>query len=207
MNNAELERLRTLAGTVQAKKEDLGPNNPSDNGKTVQQIMETYVPVVEGGDDEKAKRRAFDKADDEAGKKKVSLKKAPWEESIEESDDEELEESDDEEKLEESDDEELEEADKPDFADIDDDGDKEETAKKAAKDKKEMTEQEQMREWSNSVYKQYDDRGHYQEQPEGETVDLSLRRYLNATPQKVTVAEDIKPGALAKAYKSFKGKK
>ncbi len=279
MNNAELERLRTLAGTVQAKKEDLGPNNPNDNGKTVQQIMETYVPVVESDDDEKAKRRAFDKADDEAGKKKVSLKKAPWEESIEESDDEE-----------------LEEADKPDFADIDDDGDKEETAKKAAKDKEKMdeafaesntvetetgqakissdgvavdnsryqqfftwdelsaifngemgvdgfekddyspgmigngeemheipaealqrigkteqsmprTEQEQMREWSNSVYKQYDDRGHYQEQPEGETVDLSLRRYLNATPQKVTVAEDIKPGALAKAYKSFKGKK
>jgi hypothetical protein len=63
-----------------------------------------------------------------------------------------------------------------------------------------------MREWANSVYKQYDDRGHYQEQPEGETVDLSLRRYVNAKAMPVRIEESIKPSTLAKAYRKFKGK-
>jgi len=66
---------------------------------------------------------------------------------------------------------------------------------------------EMMREWSNSVYKQYDDRGHYQEQPEGEIVDLSLRRYLNAEPQKVQLEEDIEEDDMLREYKEFKGKK
>jgi hypothetical protein len=64
-----------------------------------------------------------------------------------------------------------------------------------------------MREWSNSVYKQYDAREHYQEQPEGETVDLSLRRYLNAEPMKVSIAESYTPRKLGADYKKFKGKK
>ena len=228
MDKTELDRLRTLAGNPPAVEAE--PVKPQ---KTVQAIMETYVPVAfESEEAEKAKRRALDKADDEASKKKVSLKKAPWEESVEESDDE----DGDKEEVTESDDKEevssccsasidshdgkhgrcsdcgemasvvTTEAAKPDFADIDDDGDKKEPAKKAAKDKKEMTETQQMREWANSVYKQYDDRGHYQEQPDGETVDLSLRRYLNADPMKVQIEESIKPSDLAKAYRDFKGK-
>ena len=119
---------------------------------------------------------------DKEPKKKVSVKKAPW-------------------------DDELEEGAKPDFADIDDDGDKDETAKKAADDKEAMSEQQQMREWSNSVYKQYEDRGHVMAQPEGETVDLSLRRYLNAEPSKVSIEEDITVESLAESYNKFKGKK
>ncbi len=100
---------------------------------------------------------------------------------------------------------------KPDFADIDGDGDEKETAKKAAKDKEKSkksakTEQQQMREWSNSIYKQYDDRGHYQEPPEGETVDLSLRRYLNADPQKVQIEEDHTEEGMLKEYKAHKKK-
>lgn len=106
--------------------------------------------------------------------------------------DEELEESDDE-NLEESDDDQIEES-----HDDDDDDDED--------DKEEMTETQKMREWSNSVYKQYDTREHYHEQPEGETVDLSLRRYLNAEPQHVKIEEDVNPKNLAKAYKAFKGK-
>lgn len=123
----------------------------------------------------------------------------------------------------------LNEASKPDYADIDDDGDKDEPMKKAAKDKEkteESVEEEleesadpyedvsglqgeakQMREWANSVYKQYEDRGHYQEQPEGETVDLSLRRYLNAEPQKVQIEEDIDEEAMLREYNEYKGSK
>lgn len=98
---------------------------------------------------------------------------------------------------------------KPDFLDKDGDGDKKEPMTKAIKDKEKKkkskkTETEQMREWSNSVYKQYDDRGHYQEQPDGETVDLSLRRYLNATPMKVKVEENIKSSDMITKYRSFK---
>jgi hypothetical protein len=58
-----------------------------------------------------------------------------------------------------------------------------------------------MREWANSVYKQYEDRGHYQEPPEGETVDLSLRRYLNADPQKVKIEEDHTEDSMLSEYK------
>lgn len=68
------------------------------------------------------------------------------------------------------------------------------------------TEQQQMREWSNSVYKNYEDRGHIQAQPEGETVDNSLRRYLNAEPHKVQVSESHTPKKLSESYKTFKGK-
>jgi hypothetical protein len=66
------------------------------------------------------------------------------------------------------------------------------------------TEADMMREWANSVYQQYDDKGTVQEQPEGETVDLSLRRYLNAQPQRVAVQEDIQAGDLLREYKDFK---
>jgi hypothetical protein len=69
------------------------------------------------------------------------------------------------------------------------------------------TEQQQMREWSNSVYQNYEDTGHIMAQPEGETVDLSLRRYLNAEPTKVQVAENHTPKSLTESYKSFKAKK
>ena len=65
------------------------------------------------------------------------------------------------------------------------------------------TESEQMREWANSVYKQYEDRGHYQEPPEGETVDLSLRRYLNADPQKVKIEENHTEDGMLKEYEEF----
>jgi hypothetical protein len=44
-------------------------------------------------------------------------------------------------------------------------------------------------------------------QPEGETVDLSLRRYLNAEPTKVQVVESHTPKSLTESYKSFKAKK
>jgi hypothetical protein len=73
--------------------------------------------------------------------------------------------------------------------------------------KKVATEQQQMREWSNSVYQNYEDKGHIMAQPEGETVDLSLRRYLNAEPTKVQVAENHTPKSLTESYKSFKAKK
>jgi hypothetical protein len=66
-------------------------------------------------------------------------------------------------------------------------------------------ESQQMREWANSVYQQYDDKGHVMSQPEGETVDLSLRRYINATPGKVTVAENnITAKSLTESYNKFK---
>jgi hypothetical protein len=68
-------------------------------------------------------------------------------------------------------------------------------------------ETQQMREWSNSVYQNYEDTGHIMAQPEGETVDLSLRRYLNAEPSKVQVAESHTPKSLTESYKSFKAKK
>jgi len=101
---------------------------------------------------------------------------------------------------------------KPDFADIDGDGDEKESMKKAAKDKEKAdeaikTEAQAMREWANSVYKQYEDRGHYQEPPEGETVDLSLRRYLNADPQKVKIEEDHTVKGMLREYKKHKGDK
>lgn len=108
----------------------------------------------------------------------------------------------------------LNEKEKPDYADIDGDGDEKESMKKAAKDKEEKvdekvspdpkTEADMMREWANSIYKQYDDREHYHEQPPGETVDLSLRRYLNADPMKVKIEEDIEEKDMLKEYKDYK---
>ena len=142
------------------------------------QIVDEAIDEASDEDNEISRMSALAGLDKEP-KKKVSVKKAPW-------------------------DDELEEGAKPDFADIDDDGDKDETAKKAADDKEAMSEQQQMREWSNSVYKQYEDRGHVMDQPEGETVDLSLRRYLNAEPLKVSIEEDVTAESLAEAYKKFK---
>jgi hypothetical protein len=142
------------------------------------QLVDEAIDEASDEDNEISRMSALAGLDKEP-KKKVSVKKAPW-------------------------DEELEEGAKPDFADIDDDGDEEETAKKAADDKEAMSEQQQMREWSNSVYKQYEDRGHVMDQPEGETVDLSLRRYLNAEPSKVSIEEDVTAESLAEAYKKFK---
>jgi hypothetical protein len=65
------------------------------------------------------------------------------------------------------------------------------------------TESQQMREWANSVYKNMDDRGHIQAQPEGETVDNSLRRYLNADPAHVKIQEGYTPTGLTSEYKKF----
>lgn len=107
----------------------------------------------------------------------------------------------------------LEEA-KPDFLDMDKDGDKEEDMKDAIKDKEEgeakneSTELSvQMREWSNSIYQRYEDRGDVTTQPEGEVVDLSLRRYLDADPTKVQIAEgeDWDPAKMVAEYKKHKG--
>ena len=243
MDKKELERLRVLAGNTPAVKKET-----TDTNKTVQTIMETYVPVVyEGEAEEKAKQAAFDKAD-ETRSKKVSLKKAPWDESVNESDDDD--EDDDDEELNRyggggwggrfvDDDEELDEsADGRPYvcvhakkgmtevtatssygaaqkaaakwglkstSGIDAHlADVTHTATESAKEPK--NEQQQMREWANSVYKQYDDRGHYQEQPEGETVDLSLRRYVNAKAMPVSIEESHTPSKLAKAYRTFKGK-
>lgn len=188
------------------------------NNVTQRWRKEKALDRLSRSDESTANDRARYDAADSGDKKKVTLPKAPWEKD-------EVKEADDKEEISSCCSARIDshdgkhgrcskcgemasvvttEAAKPDFADIDGDGNKKETAKKAAKDKKEMSETEQMREWANSVYKQYDDRGHYQEQPEGETVDLSLRRYLNATPQKVTVSEDIKPKDMLREYKSFK---
>ena len=84
-----------------------------------------------------------------------------------------------------------------------------EAVKETPSDKtdKPMSEQEQMREWSNSVYSRYEDKGHVMDQPKGETVDLSLRRYLDATPAKVTIEESHTPKKLTESYRKFKAKK
>jgi hypothetical protein len=170
MDKKALERLRALAGTEKPVEKPV-----DDSRRNMYKIRD----LMESAED----RARYDAANS-GDKKKITLKKAPWEKD------------------------DVKEAEKPDFADIDGDGDKEETAKKAAKDKKEMTEQEQMREWANSIYKQYDDKGHYQEQPEGETVDLSLRRYLNAKAMPVKIEENHTAKGMIKEYKEFKrGKK
>ena len=70
-----------------------------------------------------------------------------------------------------------------------------------------LTKEEQMREWSNSVGAKIEDRGTVMAQPDGETVDLSLRRYLDAEPHNVKVVEAYNSKDLIKEYKSFKGKK
>lgn len=67
----------------------------------------------------------------------------------------------------------------------------------------ELTDQ-QIAEWANSPGNNYEDRGHYQEQPEGETVDLSLRRYLNADPEAVKIEESHTEAKMMEAYKKFK---
>jgi hypothetical protein len=59
-------------------------------------------------------------------------------------------------------------------------------------------------EWANTPGNQYEDRGNYQEQPAGETVDLSLRRYLDAQPATVKVVEDIAVADMINEYKDFK---
>ena len=189
----DLERILELAGKNTPKKADK-VTEMNDMRKTLNILNESTE------EEEKARQRALDQADSEP-KKPVSVKKAPWE-SVEES-------------TEELDEEDLDEAAKPDFADIDDDGDKEETAKKAAADK-EVTETagEQMRkvmdsmnEWGNTAGNDYEDRGHIMDQPPGETIDTSLRDYLNAEPMKVSVQEDIKETDMLKEYAEFKAVK
>jgi len=66
------------------------------------------------------------------------------------------------------------------------------------------TEQGQMREWSNSVAGDVEDRGNYQEQPDGETIDNSLRRYLNAEAMKVSVQESHTDESMLNEYNAFK---
>jgi hypothetical protein len=105
----------------------------------------------------------------------------------------------------------LDEKAKPDFADIDNDGDKEEDMADAAKDKKQAKNESaeisvQMREWSNSIYQRYEDRGNVTTQPEGEVVDNSLRRYLDADPMKVQIDEDWNPAKMVDEYKKYKDK-
>ena len=85
----------------------------------------------------------------------------------------------------------------PDWADDKDD---------TESDSMEKNESQQMREWANSVYKNMDDRGHIQAQPEGETVDNSLRRYLNADPAHVKIQEGYTPTGLTSEYKKFTDK-
>ena len=55
-------------------------------------------------------------------------------------------------------------------------------------------------EWNNSVNRKYDDRGTVMPQPEGETIDLSLRRYLGANPMPVKLSED----QLLQEYRLYK---
>lgn len=185
MDKNTLDRLRQLAGNAPAKQ-----YTADSSRQNMYQIRDSLM------ESSAVDRARFDAASDD--KKKVTLKPAPWEKDKKE----------------------VKEAGKPDFADLDKDGDKKEPMAKAAKDKEEVTEADDeepedkkkikteadlMREWSNSVYQNYEDAGNIQEQPEGETVDLSLRRYLNAQPQKVTaVSEDIKPEALLREYRDFK---
>lgn len=196
----DLERMLELSGLNAPKKA---------KPITEQLEMRTMLNVLNEGteEQEKARQRALDAAEAEP-KKKVSVKKAPWE-SVEEST-EELDEAD----------EDLDEAAKPDFADIDDDGDTDETAKKAAADKDKVDETaapftetagEHMRrvmdsinEWNNTPGNDYEDRGHIMDQPTGETIDNSLRDYLNAEPMKVSVSEDIDAATLLEEYNKFK---
>jgi len=100
---------------------------------------------------------------------------------------------------------EIEEGEKPDFLKKDDDEDDKDKTDESYDHLDEMGKFIKMAEWANSPGNQYEDRGHYQEQPEGETVDLSLRRYLNADAHPVKIEEDIDPENLIKDYKSFKG--
>ncbi len=206
MDKNALDRLRQLAGNAPREQYTAADSSRQNMYQIRDSLMESSA----------VDRARYDAASDD--KKKVTLKKAPWEKDKKE----------------------VKEGEKPDFADLDKDGDKKEPMAKAAKEKdldeskypwldhpdrpgakkdkdaedkddkdekKVKTEADMMREWSNSVYQQYDDAGSVQEQPEGETVDLSLRRYLNAQPQHVTtVAEDIQPDDLLREYKEFKKK-
>jgi hypothetical protein len=182
MDKAALDRLRSLAGTAPApeKVEDQSRRNMYQIRDTLMEASELDEEPNEGNKfiGELAKAKAAGNDEFEVDGKTHK----------------------------------VEEADKPDFADIDGDGDEEETTKKAAADKEKAeesikTEADMMREWANSVYKQYEDRGHYQEPPEGETVDLSLRRYLNADPQKVKIEEDHTEDGMLSEYKRHKGDK
>lgn len=253
MDSNELNRMKQLAGVTKPT----APVTEDTSNVRLQDIVATTRMLTESAD---ADERALSKADKEAqDKKDVSVKKAPWDESVEESADERAltkadkeaqdkkdvsvkkapwesveedidavtEEKDEDgnwikpwEKKDEAteevdEDDEVTEGAKPDFSDIDDDGDEEETAKKAAKDAEvKETSGETMRrvmdsldvnEWSNSPAGRTDERESVSDQPEGEVVDLSLRRYLNADPSKVTVAEtDLVEADMLREYAEFK---
>ena len=61
---------------------------------------------------------------------------------------------------------------------------------------------QKMSEWANSSEKRIADRGQVIEQPQGETVDLSLRRYLGANPMPVKLSEK----KLLKEFEQYKKK-
>ena len=75
------------------------------------------------------------------------------------------------------------------------------------KEKKDEVDSEKLREWANSLAKNYEDRGKVFKQPEGETVDISLRRYLNAKAMPVRIEENIDDKKLLKEWKKFKSSK
>lgn len=66
-----------------------------------------------------------------------------------------------------------------------------------------MREQMDIVEWGNSPFNKYEDRGIVFPEPiEGETVDNSLRKYLDAKPMKVTT--DITESQMVREYDKFK---
>ena len=190
--------------------------------------MEEAKGEMSDEDKERSMKHALAGVDGERGeeKKKVSLKKAPWES--------------------------VEEAAKPDFADIDDDGDEEESMKKAAADKKKMDEacdcdcgetpctceetleeiseaptmdttqlitmmklsgiseatiQRKLTEWANSApdAAETESTSHGEAYEYAQSVNLSLKRYLDAEDMKVKVSEH-KVETMKALYESKKSK-
>lgn len=193
--------------------------------------MDEATGEMSDEDKERSMKNALASADGERGeeKKKVSLKKAPWES--------------------------VEEAAKPDFADIDDDGDEEESMKKAAADKAKMDEacdcgcgetpctceetleemevvseaptmdttqlitmmklsgiseatiQRKLTEWANSASDaaEVESTSHGEAYEYAQSVNLSLKRYLDAEDMKVKVSEH-KVETMKALYESKKSK-
>jgi len=66
----------------------------------------------------------------------------------------------------------------------------------------------QMREWANSIDSRVEDKGKVMDSPEGEVVDTSLRRYLNASPTTVAITnEDHTESGMLREYTKFKESK
>jgi hypothetical protein len=65
---------------------------------------------------------------------------------------------------------------------------------------------EEVTEWANSIDNRHDDRGTAWDQPEGDTINLSMRRYLGAKPQIVTIEEGVVTTEIvASLLDTFKG--